>query len=105
MENIYEAYTKTVNNRIFYFVKKKVSYPELAGAPVVLEEYGMHSDFLKACSLAHIVDENIIHQLMQSLQLVAENAKVVTMSKEKSINKVVVRGAHSVLSRLGLAGI
>ena len=105
MENIYEAYTRTVDNHIYYFVKKKTSFPELAGSPVILDQYGMHSDFLKACSIAHIVDQNIISELMKSVQLMPESAKVVSMDKEKSFNKAVIRNTHSVLSRLRLAGI
>ena len=105
MENIYEAYTRTVDNHIYYFVKKKTRFPELTGAPVILDQFGMHVDFLKACSIAHIVDENIISELMQSVHIIPESARVVPMSKEKSFNKAVIRNTHSVLSRLRLAGI
>lgn len=105
MENIYEAYMRTVDNQIYYFVKKKTRFPELAGSPVILDQYGMHSDFLKACSIAHVVDQNIISELMQSVQLLPESARVIPMRKENSFNKAVIRNTHSVLNRLRLAGI
>lgn len=105
MENIYEAYTREIDNRIYYFVKKKTRFPELSGTPEILDNYGMHADFYKACSIAHIKDENIISSLMQSVQIIPESARVVPMAKEKSFNKAVVRNTHHVLSRLRLAGI
>lgn len=105
MENIYEAYTREIDNHIYYFVKKKTRFPELTGTPEILDNYGMHSDFYKACSIAHIKDVNIISNLMQSVQIIPESARVVPMVKEKSFNNAVIRNTHHVLSRLRLAGI
>ena len=105
MENIYEAYTREIDKHIYYFVKKKTRFPELAGTPEILDNYGMHSDFYKACSIAHIKDVSIISNLMQSVQIIPENARVVPMVKEKSFNNAVIRNTHHVLSRLRLAGI
>ena len=105
MENIYEAYTREIDNNIYYFVKKKTRFPELNGIPEILDSYGMHADFYKACSIAHIKDEKIISTLMQAVQIIPESARVVPMVKEKSFNNAVVRNTHHVLSRLRLAGI
>ena len=52
MENIYTVYTKIINGLTFYFVKKYKTIPEYNDLPPILESYGMHSDFDKACSIA-----------------------------------------------------
>lgn len=105
MENIYEAYTREIDKDIYYFVKKKTRFSEFTGTPETLEAYGMHSDFFKACSIARIYDANIISNLMQSVHIMPENARVVPMLKERSFNKTIIRNTHHVLSRLRLAGI
>jgi hypothetical protein len=48
MENIYNAYTKEINGRTFYFVKKFTVYPEIKDCPPDLESMGMHSKIYKA---------------------------------------------------------
>ncbi len=105
MENIYEAYTREINNRTYFFVKKKTRFPELTGMPEVLDSYAMHVDFQKACRIARINDVSIINYLMESVHIVPESARVVPMVREKSFNKAIIRNTHHVLSRLRLAGI
>ncbi len=63
MEYSYAAYTKTVNNKLYFFVKKYICYSEIQNAPDILESYGMHTNFEKACSIAGVKDANLMQQL------------------------------------------
>lgn len=65
MEHYYTAYTKTINNTPYYFVKKYSRFTELQNAPAILESYGMHIDFNSACNIAAIHDVEIKQQLFK----------------------------------------
>jgi hypothetical protein len=65
MEQYYTSYTKTINNTSYYFVKKYTRYPEFKGAPSILESYGMHTSFDKACSIAAVCDPAIKERLLK----------------------------------------
>ena len=86
MENFYTAYTKVVQNTTFYFVKKYVMFPEYKDVSGVLESYGMHTDFNRACQIALIKDDEIRKQLLADLQDNQIRAKVIhmTIAKGKS---------------------
>ena len=56
MEHSYTAYTKTINNTEYYFVKKYSCFPELNNVPPILHSYGMHTNFSKACKIAGVHD-------------------------------------------------
>jgi hypothetical protein len=86
MENFYTAYTKVVQNTTFYFVKKYVLFPEYKDVSGVLESYGMHTDFNRACQIALIKDDEIRKQLLADLQDNQTSAKVIhmTIAKGKS---------------------
>lgn len=65
MEHYYTAYTKTINNIPYYFVKKYSRYTELQNTPAILESYGMHVDFNSACDIAAIHDVELKQQLFK----------------------------------------
>ena len=65
MEKYYTSYTKKINNTTYYFVKKYIRYTELKDAPAILESYGMHTDFNKACRIASIQDNSIKQRLFK----------------------------------------
>lgn len=65
MEYYYTAYTKTINNTPYYFVKKFSRFTELKNTPSILESYGMHTDFNKACNIAAIDNHTIMQQLFK----------------------------------------
>lgn len=69
MEKSYNAYEKGINGTTFYFVKQYRSFPEYKNVPPVLETFGMHTDFEKACKIAMIDDEAIQQQLAEKLGL------------------------------------
>ena len=65
MEHYYTSYTKSINNTTYYFVKKYSRYTELKGSPAILESYGMHTDFNKACRIASINNNAIKQRLFK----------------------------------------
>ena len=79
MEHYYKAYTKSINDTTFYFVKKYTSYPEFQETPAILEKFGMHKNFKKACNLADVYDLSIIEKLYDeaTANLVSEQAGIV----------------------------
>jgi len=86
MENFYTAYTKVVQNTTFYFVKKYVMFPEYKDVSGVLESYGMHTDFNRACQIALINDEEIRKHLLADLQDNQNRTKVIHMTIAKGMS-------------------
>jgi hypothetical protein len=105
MENIYNAYTKEINGKTFYFVKKFTAFPEIKDCPPVLEQMGMHTNFYKACDLAQITDKNAINQLMNDLHIVTESARVIHLQKVKSITHSLVKNTQHAILKLRFASI
>ena len=91
MENFYSSYTKTVQGKTYYFVKKFLTFPEFNNVPDVLVGYGMHTDFDKACNIAMIQETNIKLQLLNSMTGAVEKAKVIEMMPVNFESKSVVR--------------
>ena len=86
MENFYTTYRKTINGVTFYFVKKYQTFPEYKDVSPVLENYGMHTDFKKACKIAMISDKAIQKQLSDTLENNAAQTKVVRLNNSKAAN-------------------
>jgi hypothetical protein len=91
MEYTYSAYTKLINDQTHYFVKKYVLFPELKGVGPVLVNYGMHTDFLKACSIASIYDNAIRQQLYKEAQATVQQAKLIDFNAVKFSRKIFKR--------------
>ncbi|MDQ6904803.1 MAG: hypothetical protein M3139_17560 [Bacteroidota bacterium] len=83
MENFYTAYTKVVQNTTLYFVKKYITFPEYGDVPGVLESYGMHADFNKACEIAAVTDQQVRKNLFADLQDNESSAKIIYMDMAK----------------------
>ena len=62
METQYKAYVKTINGMPFYFVKTYRAFPEFKNVAPLLETFGMHTNFKKACAIAEIYDDEIRQQ-------------------------------------------
>ena len=77
MENFYTAYTKVIENKTYYFVKKFMAFPEFEGVEPVLESYAMHADFEKACSIAGISDPLVKTRLLKEANETLQVAKVI----------------------------
>ena len=83
MENIYTAYTKVIENKTYFFVKKYLAFPELKDVPPMQEAFGMHTDFNKACEIAGIQDPKIREQLLSEAEGAVPQAKVIEL---KNVN-------------------
>lgn len=105
MENIYKAYTKEINGKTFYFVKKFSSFPEYKNFPSVLDAMGMHTDFFKACNIAKIEDDLIINKLMNELHIIPKSAKVIHMHRMKAITHSLIKNTQHAILKLKLASI
>ena len=80
MENFYNCYTKVIENKTYYFVKRFLIFPEFKDVAPVMESYGMHTDFNKACSIASIYDPKIREQLLNEAQGTIQHAKVIDLN-------------------------
>ncbi|NOT91889.1 hypothetical protein [Ferruginibacter sp.] len=87
METFYTAYTKLLDYKTYYFVKKYSAFPELKNVSPILETYGMHTDFNKACSIAGITDPAIKEQLLKQAEENTQRAKVVELSNNSFAGK------------------
>lgn len=88
MENLYTAYTKVINDVTFYFVKKYKAFPEYKDVPPILENYGMHINFEKACQIAMVDDKAIKEQLLNDLEQSSNTAKLIQMNGDKIITSI-----------------
>jgi hypothetical protein len=68
MNTFYTAYTRDVQGKTFYFVKKYSSFPEFAEVPDILENYGMHTNFNLACKIASLKDGSIKQKLLRDIE-------------------------------------
>lgn len=80
METFYTAYTKLLDFKTYYFVKKFSAFPELKNVPPVMESYGMHTDFDRACTIAGITDAAVKGKLLQQAEDNKQTAKIVELS-------------------------
>lgn len=80
MENFYTAYTKVIDNKTYYFVKKFLAFPEFKDVSPVQESYGMHLDFDKACNIAGVYDAKIKEQLLVEIDGSVQHAKIIDLN-------------------------
>jgi len=80
MENLYTAYTKVMENKTYYFVKKYLVFPEFKNVEPMQESFGMHIDFNKACSIAGVNDPVIREQLFNDAKGTFQQAKVIDLN-------------------------
>ena len=104
MENIYKAYTKEINGKTFYFVKKFSIFPEYDNSKV-LDSMGMHTDFYKACSIAKIDDEIVVGKLMNELHIIPDSARVIHMHGVKAMTHSLIKNTHQAILKLRLASL
>jgi len=67
MKKIYKSYSKVIDGTTYFFVKQFLVFPEIPNVEPVLEKYGMHTDFDKACNIAALHDEVIKKKLLQDI--------------------------------------
>ena len=101
MEHQYTAYTKTINNVNYYFIKKYIRYTEVKNAPAILESYGMHTNFNTACKIAGITNAEIKQQLFKEVDpgyIYGQNTATPALSK--SLRVELVNDKPSLVSKL-----
>lgn len=76
MKTIYNAYAKSINGTTFYFVKTFRTFPEYKNVSPILEAYGMHFRFDKACEIAQLYDRETQLNLLYKIDN-AEGARVI----------------------------
>lgn len=79
METFYTAYTKLLDFKTYYFIKKFSAFPELKNVPPVMDSYGMHTDFDKACSIAGITDASVKEKLLKQAEDSKQTGKLVEL--------------------------
>ena len=68
MEHLYTIHTKLIADKIHFFVKKLMTFPEFKELADVVVGYGMHTNFEKACKISGIYDITIRKQLLFELE-------------------------------------
>jgi hypothetical protein len=86
MKTFTTAYVKTINGIPFYFVKTYHTFPEYQNVPPILETYGMHTNFKKACKIAQVSDLGIQQQLLNKIEENASACKVIPL--QPAVTKV-----------------
>ena len=79
MKTFSTAYVKTINGTPFYFVKTYQTFPEYQDVQAVLETYGMHTNFKKACNIAQLHDTEHQKQLLNKIENNAAICKVIPL--------------------------
>ena len=79
METFYTAYTKLLDFKTYYFIKKYIAFPEFKNVAPLMESYGMHTDFDKACSIAGIQDTQIKEKLLIQIKESSHQAKIIDL--------------------------
>lgn len=69
MEYLYSLNTKMIDDKIYYFAKKIMTFPEFEGLANVVIGYGMHTNFEIACRIADIHDSGCRKQLLSELEV------------------------------------
>lgn len=88
MKYSYETYFKMIENRKYYFVKRYLQFKEFGDNLCdVLEGYGMHSDFNKACVIAGIKDQSLQQQLFAQMEAKLSEIKVIEMNQPSTLFK------------------
>lgn len=83
MKTLYTAYAKPINGTTFYFVKSFRTFPEIKNVPPILEAYGMHTRFDKACEIAQIYDRETQLNLLHKIDT-ANTARVIPINTGKA---------------------
>lgn len=105
MENIYKAYTREINGRTFYFIKKFSVFPGHDNYPCIMDRMGMHTNFYKACDIAQIYDDSVIGKLKNELHIMPESTRVIHMAKIKSRTNSLLKNTHHAILKFRLASI
>ena len=88
MKTFYTAYTKQVQDNKLFFVKRFLGFPDLPHVDPIMEGFGMHADFDTACKIAGVQNEKIKQQLMQEIESMIQQAKVIDINNEMTLKRI-----------------
>lgn len=80
MKKIYKSYNKVIDGTTYFFVKQFLVFPEIPNVEPILEKYGMHINFDKACNIAALHDEVIKKKLLQDIENEQSLVKVIEIN-------------------------
>ena len=100
METFYKAYSKMVQNRKHYFVKKIAHFPEYEELDDLVLGYGMHVNFNRACSIAKIDSPKIRQQLLAEADYVPATGKLVNIYRPVKQQKNLIQLLQNSISLL-----
>ena len=87
METFYTAYTKLLDYKTYYFIKRFSTFPEFKDVSPVLESYGMHTNFDKACSIAGVTNQLIKQELLMQAEESMLHGRVVELGDTSYASK------------------
>jgi hypothetical protein len=87
MVNIYECYIKLIEGKKHYFVKRFLHLTDCENVIDILDGYGMHTEFKKACIIAGIKEADIQQQIFDSMNISSVEAKVICMNNPIAVVK------------------
>jgi hypothetical protein len=92
MEKVFRSYSKVIDGTTYFFVKQFLVFPEIPNVEPILEKYGMHTNFDKACNIAGLHDEVLKKKLLQEIENEESLVKVIEIDDihYKDIKTVVV---------------
>ncbi len=102
METFYKAYSKMVQNKKHYFVKKIAHFPEYREVDDIVIGYGMHVNFNRACSIANINSQKIRQQLLAEADYVPATGKLVNIYRPVKQQKNLIQLLQNSFSLLQL---
>ena len=87
MSHVYVSYFKLIENKKHYFVKKFLHLTDCGNVSDILDGYGMHTEFKKACIIAGIKEIDIQQQIFDSMNISSVEAKVICMNNPIAVVK------------------
>ena len=80
MNYIYESYFKTIKGEKHFFVKNYLRLDGIGEVSDIMEGYGMHTDFKKACLIAGIKEVHLQQKIFDSMEANLAEAKIINLN-------------------------
>lgn len=100
MEYVYTAYSKCINDKEFFFVKRYMIFPEVKNAEKILDGYGMHTHFDKACKIAGINDLEVRAWLYEKVGTVKSQNSALIIPINRMKTKTCQKNGWNSIQRL-----
>lgn len=90
MNHIYISYSKLIEGKKHYFVKKFLRLTGCENVSDILEGYGMHTDFNKACIIAGIKEHETRRRIFESMSENEPLAKLINLNNSPALRRSVM---------------